>query len=357
MTKTITPALTAGIDVGDKRCQVCVIDDTGQVVEETQIPTSKVAVKRTFARRERMRIALEVGVHSPWLSDVLRDCGHEVIVANPRAVELITKSDRKNDRNDAALLARIARVDSALLAPVVHRTKEMREDLAVLRARDASVAARTKLVNSVRGMVKSAGQKIPKCSSEAFPSRAVGHFPEELAPAIEPILSVITAITDSVRRFDKKIHEIAERYPECKVLEEVIGIGEITALAFMLTVGDRKRFKKSRDVGPYLGLVPRQQRSCTVDPQLKITKAGNSFVRRLLVQSAQCILRERSKDSDLKRWGRSIAARGGKNAKKRATVAVARKLAVLLHKLWTSGESYDALREAKKNSSAKDEKA
>jgi transposase len=356
MAKVNTPVCTAGVDVGDKRSQICVIDEAGEIVEETQIPTSKAAVKRTFARREPMRVALEVGVHSPWLSDLLRACGHDVIVANPRAVELITKSDRKNDRNDAALLARIARVDPALLAPVVHRKKEMREDLSVLRARDACVGARTKLVNGVRGMVKSAGEKIPKCSPEALPSKALEHVPEELAPAIEPLLAAVAAMTETIKTYDKKIHELAKRYPESKILEEVIGVGELTALAFMLTIGDRTRFKKSRDVGPYLGLVPRQQKSCTVDPQLKITKAGNSFVRRLLVQSAQCILRKQTKDSDLKRWGMSIAARGGKNAKKRATVAVARKLAVLLHRLWTTGEVYEALREAKRND-AKEQKS
>src|SRR5262249_8096315 len=163
---------------------------------------------RAFSRRESVRVALEVGVHSPWMSDVLRDCGHDVIVANPRAVELITKSDRKNDRNDAALLARIARGDPALLAPVTHRSKALREDLAVLRAREAAVGARTKLINGVRGMVKSSGAKIPKCSSEAFPSRAIGHVPAELAPAVEPLLTTIGGMTETIKGFDKRIHEI-----------------------------------------------------------------------------------------------------------------------------------------------------
>jgi transposase len=356
MAKVNTPACTAGIDVGDKRSQICVLDEDGEVVEETQIPTSKAAVKRVFARRERMRVTLEVGVHSPWLSDLLRDCGHDVIVANPRSVELLTKSDRKNDRNDAELLARIARADSTLLAPITHRTKPMREDLAVLRARDASVAARTKLVNAARGMVKSAGEKIPKCSPEAFASKALEYVPDELAPAIEPLLAAIASMTDTIKNFDRKIHEIAKRYPDTKVLEQVIGVGELTALAFILTLGDRTRFKKSRDVGPYLGLVPRQQKSCTVDPQLKITKAGNSFVRRLLVQSAQCVLRKSTKDSDLKRWGTSIAARGGKNAKKRAVVAVARKLAVLLHRLWTTRKAFEALHQTNKDDGTKEKK-
>jgi transposase len=341
---SISPALTAGIDVGDKYSHVCVLDDRGEVAEQTRLPTSKPALKRAFAKRDAMRVALEVGVHSPWMSDILQSCGHEVIVANARELERITKSDRKNDENDAELLARLARVDPKLLSPITHRAKELREDLAVLRARDTLVASRTKLVNCVRGIVKGSGTKLPKCSPEAFPKRVAEHVPTELAPAVEPLLSAIADLTGKVRDFDKRIEKLAaEKYPESQLLQQVAGVGPITALAFMLTVADRKRFKKSRDVGPYFGLVPKQQKSSTVDPQLKITKAGNPFVRRLLVSSAHCVLRRNGSDSNIRRWGLSLAARGGKNAKKRAVVAVARKLAVLLHKLWSTGQVYEPL--------------
>ena len=350
MANDTSASLTAGIDVGDKYCAICVLDEDGEIVERTRVPTSKTALKRAFGKRDRMRVALEVGTHSAWMSDLLEVSGHEVIVANARELERLTKSDRKNDDNDAELLARLARVDPRLLAPIKHRAKALRQDLAIVRTREALVEARTKLINCVRGQVKTTGGKLPKCSSEAFHRRASEHIPIELAPAIEPLLATIAELTEKIRSFDKKIEELASnKYPESALLQQVAGVGALTSLAFMLTLGDRTRFKKSRDVGPYFGLVPRQQRSCTIDPQLKITKAGNKLVRRLLVGSAHCILRRRASDSDLRRWGLSLAARGGKNAKKRAVVGLARKLAVLLHRLWTTGEAYEPLRLAKKN--------
>jgi transposase len=229
--------------------------------------------------------------------------------------------------------------------------------LAVLRAREALVAARTKLINCVRGVVKTTGEKLPKCSAEAFQKRVWEHVPAELAPAMEPLVATIADLTEKIRAFDKKVEKLAEeKYPESALLQQVGGVGALTALAFLLTIGDHKRFVKSRDVGPYFGLVPRQQKSCGIDPQLRITKAGNKFVRKLLVSSAHCILRPRGADSDLRRFGMSLAARGGKNGKKRAVVAVARKLAVLLHRLRTTAEAYEPLRLAKKNGTLEQEK-
>jgi transposase len=343
--KDTAPALTAGVDVGDKYCVVCLLDDEGEVVEESRIATSKRAFVAAFKSRERTRVALEAGAQSAWMSDVLQAAGHEVIVANPRCLEFITKSDRKNDENDAQLLARLARVDPKLLSPVKHRAPELRVDLAVIRARDVLVRSRTKLVNAVRGILKSVAVKLPKCSTEAFHKRVPEHLPDELAPAVEGLLSVIAEQTKLIRAYDKKIAAMAEtKYPETARLQQVTGVGALTALAFMLTLGDKTRFKKSRDVGAYLGLVPRQQKSSTIDPQLRITKAGNKLVRRLLVGSAHYVLGRFGPDTDLRRWGQSLGARGGKNAKKRAVVAVARKLAVVMHRLWVTGKVYKPLR-------------
>jgi transposase len=352
MTDSIASALTAGVDVGDRYSVVCVLDASGDVVEQTRLATSKPAFKGAFGKRDRMRIAIEVGAHSPWMSDLLEGCGHEVLVANAREVERITKSDRKNDENDAELLARIARVDPRLLSPIRHRAPELRADLTTIRARDALVRSRTKLVNCVRGIAKSAGVKLPKGSASAFHKRVVEHLPNEVGEAIEGLLSAMATLSEQIRAYDKKIEVLAEtKYPESRLLQQIAGVGPLTALAFMLTLGDKGRFK-SRDVGPYLGLVPRQQRSCSVDPQLRISKSGNGLVRRLLVGSAHYVLGRFGPDTDLRRWGASIAARGGKKGKKRAAVAVARKLSVLMHRLWTTAEVYDPLRIATKRENA-----
>ena len=335
-----------GLDVGDKQSVFCALDNaSGDLVEEGRVPTTKKGLKTAFRRRERARVALEAGTHSAWIADVLEELGHEVLVANPRELERITKSDRKNDRNDAELLARLARVDAKLLSPIRHRPKELRADLAIIRARDALVQTRTKLINAVRGLLKTAGERLKKCSTTSFHKKAPEQISPAMRPAVHNLVTLIKHTTAAIKEHDDMIEELAEKkYPEVKLLTVVPGVGTLTALTFVLTIGDRDRFKRSRDVGAYFGLVPRQQQSSSADPQLRISKAGDGLVRKLLVGSAHYALGRFGPDTDLRRWGLAIAGRGGKNGKKRAVVAFARKLAVLLHRLWVTGEVYEPLR-------------
>jgi transposase len=157
-------------------------------------------------------------------------------------------------------------------------------------------------------------------------------------------LEQIASLTERIRDFDRKLETICkERYLETELLRQVEGIGPLTALTFVLTVEDPHRFEKSRSVGAYLGLVPATARSAERDPQKRISKEGDELLRKLMVGSAHYILGPFGKDSDLRRHGEKIASRGAKNAKKRAVVAVARKLSVLLHSLWVSGEVYEPL--------------
>jgi transposase len=291
-----------------------------------------------------MRIAIEAGTHSPWASRVLEECGHEVLVANARKVRLIYANRRKTDEIDAENLARLARLDPKLLYPVEHRGEESQAHIALIRSRDALVGCRTQLVNHVRGAVKSFGARLPKCPAVSFHKRAAEHVPEALLPALGPILEQIASLTEGIRDYDRRLEAISlERYPETALLRQVEGIGPLTALTFVLTVGDPARFKKSRNVGAYLGLVPARDQSGDRDSQKHISKEGDEMLRRLLVGSAHYILGPFGSDSDLRRHGEKIASRGAKNSKKRAAVAVARKLAVLLHTLWVSGEVYDPL--------------
>jgi len=341
--------MTIGLDLGDEYTQCCVLDENGRVVEQGRIRTTPEALKSRFGSMPRTRIALEAGVHSAWSSRLLGECGHEVIVANPRKLRLIYKNDQKDDEVDAENLARVARLDPQLLYPIQHRSVQTQQDLAVLRARDEMVQARTQLINHIRGAVKSMGGRIPKMSAEVFGSKAAGSVPEALKPALGALLSAIQLLTKQIRQQDQWVQQRAkEGYPQSAALRQVPGVGPLTSVAYVLTLEDPKRFASSRRVGAYLGLRPKRATSGASDPQLRISKAGDGLLRRLLVGSAHYILGPFGPDTDLRRWGQKIAQRGGKNAKKRAVVAVSRKLAVLLHRLWMTQEKYDPQRNSKR---------
>ena len=339
------PQMTAGLDLGDKYSYLCLVDQhSGEVIEEGRLRTSPEAFRRRFASEQPMRIAIEAGTHSPWASRVLEECGHEVLVANARKLRLIYANKRKTDEIDAENLARLARLDPKLLYPLKHRGEESQAHMALIRSREALVGTRTQLVNHVRGTVKSFGHRLPKCPARSFHKNAPEHIPEALLPALGPVLEQIGSLTERIRDYERRLETIAkDHYPETDLLRQVEGIGPLTALTFVLTLEDPYRFEKSRSVGAYLGLVPATDRSGDKDPQKRISKEGDEMLRKLLVGSAHYILGPFGSDSDLRRHGEKIASRGAKNAKKRAAVAVARKLAVLLHRLWVSGEVYDPL--------------
>jgi transposase len=334
-----------GVDVSEKNSHYCVLGPEGEIAAEGTLRTTPAGFSAQFPRAIRCRIVLEVGTHSPWINRLLHSMGHEVIVANAGRVRMIYDNDNKNDRVDARTLARLARVDAGLLHPIRHRSAEAQADLAVLHARDSLVSLRTKLVNTVRSMVKSFGSRLLSSSPEYFPRKVRTHIPASLQPALFPLLDQMEMLTSQIHAYDKQVEQLTRtRYPQTQVIQQIRGVGALTSLAFVLTIDDPHRFQKSRDVGSYLGLRPRRDDSGQSRPQLSITKAGNQFLRRLLVNCAQYTLGHFGMDSDLRRWGQALMARGGKNAKKRAVVAVARKLAVLMHSLWVNGEVYEPLR-------------
>lgn len=339
---------TIGLDLSDKTGLYVVIDSAGEVVREAKVKLSLDGVRKVFGARQPCRIAIEVGTHSPWLSRELARLGYEVIVANARQVGLITGNrKKKTDREDAETLARAARFDPRLLRPVQHRGEQAQTDLAILRSRQALVAARTQLVTSARGMVKAVGGCLPKCSTDSFATKVKDHLPQLLKAALEPMLAAIAGLTDQIKALERDLEKLAlERYPETGLLRQVDGVGLITSLTYVLTLEEPGRFRRSRSVGAYLGMVERKSQSGDHDPQLRITKAGDAALRSVLVQSAQRILGPYGKDSDLRRWGLRLAGpKGNKIRKHKAVIAVARKLSVLLHRLWLTGEVYEPLRQ------------
>lgn len=330
------------LDLGDRDSRYFVIDEAGRTVGEGSVRTTRDALDALFTRFAPREVALEVGGHSPWVSRLAESRGIRATVANARKLALITRNERKNDRTDAELLARLARVDRKLLCPVRHRSEQSQQDLAILRARTALVATRTALINHVRGQVKSIGRRLKSCSAECFHKRVAEQLPVELQPALLPVVQTIEHVSATIRGIEKQIETLAtERYPDSARMKQVGGVASKVALNFMLTIDDPARMKSSRQAGPFIGLTPRTRQSGDTSPQLRITKAGDHETRRLLVISANYILGRFGPDCDLRRFGLKIAARGGKNARMRAKVAVARKLAVLLHHLWKTGETYD----------------
>jgi len=336
--------LTVGVDLGDQWSNYCILGLGGETLVEGQFRTRKQEVAEFFQALAMSRVVVEVGTHSAWVREIMAGFGHEVLVANPRLMEGSKRRRRKSDRIDAEKLARLGRMDPKSLHPIEHRSTEVREDLVILRARDALVKSRTELINSVRGQVKSMGGRVTGCSSVAFSQKAIAEIPEEVHETLQPLLRLIATLSEEIKTFDQRIEKLAaEKYMQTQLLRQVSGVGPVTALAFVLTLETPLRFARSRDVGPYLGLVPKQEDSGDIQPQLGISKAGDRMLRKLLVGSAHYILGPFGPDTDLRRFGMRLCERGGKNAKKRAAVAVARKLAVLLHRLWASGEVYEPL--------------
>ena len=345
---SVKPRLCIGVDIGDRYSQLVVLDrTTGEVLEEGRIATTPRAFEQRFGGLERTRIALEVGSHSRWSSELLERAGHEVIVANSYKLRLISCNDKKSDRTDALYLARLAAADPKLLHPLKHRSNEAQADRCILVARDRLVGCRTKLINSIRGMVKTTGARLPSCSSTVFHNKVREHVPVELRPAVEPLLKTLAFLHGQLVKYEKLLDKKIERdHPAAKHLMQVDSVGPITALNFVLTIDDPKRFEHSRSVASFVGLRPKERSSGKSDPQMRISKAGDSMLRTHLVQCAQRMLGPFGKDSDLRRWGLGLASRGGKSAKKKAVVAVSRKLAVLLHRLWVTGAQYEPLRNA-----------
>jgi transposase len=341
--------LTIGSDLGDRWSFYCVLDEAGKIILEQKVATTPEAMKQTFEKIPRSLIALETGTHSPWVSRLLTELGHEVIVAHAQKVELITKSNRKDDRHDARTLARLARIDPELLGPVRHRSAKAQIHLTVIRARAELVSTRTALVNAARGLVKSFGERLPKCGTYQVNEKLAEGVSAELRDVLVPLLLEVESLNARIKEYDERMEKIAkESYPQVELLKQVKGVGTQIALTYVLTIEDPYRFPKSREVGCFLGLRPGRRNSGESEPQKKISKEGDRYLRTMMVQGAHYILGPFGEDSDLRRWGLKIAERGGKNAKKRAVVAVARKLAVLLHRLWVSGEVYEPLRNSQK---------
>lgn len=343
MKTDIKQATVVGVDLGDKKHQICALDKDGEIITEKAVANTREGLDALSTDHPGCLIAMEVGTHSPWISCHLKERGHPVIVANARKLRAIYCNERKSDKRDAQMLAKLARVDASLLHPVEHGSVENLENRQRIAMRDSLVKHRVALINSVRFSLKSLGVRLGSPSSAIFSTyarKALADRPSKLQ-LVEPLLEVIEAMSCQIKHADQYIKgPMADSLPEAKRLMQIPGVGALSAVSFVLAIDDPGRFKNPRDVAAYLGLVPRRDQSGETDKQLPISKAGNRRMRTLLVQCAQYIMRKSSPDCDLKQHGERIAARGGRIAKRKAVVAVARKLSVLMLTLWQRQTDY-----------------
>jgi transposase len=338
---------TVGLDLGDRYSRIVAISEDGEIVDEGRVQTSAEALKLRFGGMVQSRVMMEAGTQSGWVSRLLGELGHEVTVLEARQVASIRKGLLKSDRTDALALARMSRVGAGLLTEVRHKEEEIQLDLAEPRARDGLVRARTQLINMVRGLVKVFGHRVRKCDADYFARYAREDVPGQLWVMLGPAVEVIELLTQAIQAADDRIERLCEeKYPETARLQQVKGVGPVTSLAYVLTVGEVGKRHKARSVGAYVGMVPKKRQSGDQDPELRITKRGDELLRRLLVGCAHHVI-ERGPDTALQRWGREHAGHGGKVARRKAAVGVARKLSVLLHRLWVTGEEYEPLRGCK----------
>jgi transposase len=344
--KNSSTQYVVGIDLGNLKHAVCVTERaTGEIVYERNVTNHRESMRRLSKKFPDSLMVMEVGSHSPWISRFFDGLGHEVLIANPRKVRAIFQNDRKCDLYDARMLAKIARFDPSMLYPIEHQSEEAQRDLLQIKIRDSLVRRRVDIISTVRCTLKSLGIQLKSPRTECFAKQArkdLGGADGATLALIEPALATLDTVSEQIKVLDKDIEALAAaRYPQVELLTEITGVGVLTALCFVLVVGDHERFAKPRDIGSYLGLVPKRDQSGEVDKELRISCKGDAYLRRLLVGCAQYILGPFGPECDLRTRGLALAGRGGKRAKKKAVVATARKLAVVMLSLLKSGENYE----------------
>jgi transposase len=353
MDKVIKEQVAMALDLSRRTFHALGIDrGTGEVVEDGSHRLEGAAFDRLVKRwPQRPLVVIEAGGNSAWVQRELEARGCRVWVVASTTLAHAYRGRRKDDRRDARQLLTLALADPQSLRLVHHRGEEAEARLATLKARDCLVRMRTMGVNHVRGALARTGVPAPRCATSALPQRVdalLEELPSPVKAALEPVLRQVDVLSTDIRGLDRAIEKLCnERYPVTARLRQVKGVGGLVSLAFVLAIDDPARFRRSRDVGAYFGLVPSRSQSGDHDPQLGIDKCGNAFLRKLLVQAAHYILGPFGPDTDLRRWGLLRSQRGGASSRKRALVAVARKLAVLLHALWTTGAAYEPLRNAR----------
>ena len=329
-----------GLDVSLKETFVCVVDACGEVVCENSVGTTPETIAKFIEKKApgAVRVGLESGLLSTWLWHGLRALDVPVVCLDARhAASALKMRINKTDRNDAAGLAQIVR--TGWYREVEVKSLDCHEIRAVLLARARLVASRRDLENQARGLLKTFGLLVGKARGKGFEGRVrelIADAPA-MAEVMDALLLARRALCAQIARLDVRVRMLAQTIAPCRRLMTVPGVGPITALAYVTAIDDPGRFRKGRSVGAYLGLTPRRYQSGEVDRAGRISKCGDGLVRTLLFEAAGVLLTRVQRTSPLKAWGLRLAKRIGA---KKAKVAVARKLAVILHCMWTDGTEF-----------------
>jgi transposase len=330
----------AGLDVSQQETQLCVLDERGLVRWTGKVATEPGAVAAVLRRRapDLERAVLESGALSGWLCCGLQDAGLPVLCIDARAAHGALKGRSKTDRSDAEGLGRLAQVGWFKMVRV--KSRESQERRALLVARERLVRVQRDLVNQVRGLLKTAGRILPRTTPRRLALRIQTMLDGSpgLRPAILPLLAARAAVAAELERLDRTIVRAAAADPACRRLATIPGVGAITAMSFTAVIDDPGRFTRPDQAAAYLGLTPRRWQSGEVDYTGRISKSGNAMMRHLLYEAANALLTRLKRACALKAWGLQLQARvGGKKAR----VALARRLAVLMHRLWTREVDFD----------------
>jgi transposase len=349
-----------GIDIGDKINFVCILNNKGEILFRKEISNTKEDMREYFQSIEKASIVFEVGSHSPWISRLLIADGHDVFICNPRKLAAVSQNLKKSDEEDSLMLAQLLLTGKHLLSQVHHANEDKMRDFLLIKSRKALVKCRTILINTSRGVVKSFGERIsPNLTANAFHKYAGDSLTSESNEKIKDLIEVIGKTTEQILLYEKNIDTLIQnKYPVAQLLQSINGVGPLTSLTYVLTIDDPKKFPNSRTVGAFLGLVPRRDQSGNKDKQLPITKAGSKLLRSLLINCANYILSEKGEDNQIKRFGLKIRGDGtSKTKNNKAKVAVARKLSVIMHKLWITNKPFASIlgKEKEKTSSNKKE--
>lgn len=330
-----------GFDISDENIEIFAVCGQETSKQTQKIANDSKAIEqflKMFSDKNRVCVVMETGTHSLWISRLVKKLGFEVLVAHARDLKLIYASDKKNDSLDAERLARLAQADRKLLHPVEQMSEERQRDLLVLKARALLVKQQTQTVNTIRGFLKSNGVKDDELTVDNMRKKGYGKLPDEMKEAVGTLLEHLNYLALMIKNYDRQISKLCKKYKVTAALRRIKGVGPAISLAFVLLVGDPRRFPDAARLCAYFGLVPRQDQSGNTDKQLSITKKGNRLMRTLLVQGAQYIMGSRGEECDLREYGKRIEARGGQIAKKKARIAVARKLVALMLTLWRNQE-------------------
>jgi transposase len=318
------------IDLHDEYSQICVMNDSREVLAEAKVPTTRAALSDFFSQRASARVVFEAGPHSLWVSELLTELTHEPMVCHPRRVRLIAESRNKNDRVDAELLARLSLSDLELIKPIQQRSRDTLGERSIVRTRAALVQTQKQLRTMLRGLVKPFGVRLPRAKKKALLEAADTELPPMVRKSVDALLATLATVGEQIRELDKEVERLADQHAAAARLQTIPGVGPLVAITFIYAIEDPARFA-AKDVGPYTGLTPSNRSSAgkKLSPKDR-ARPGDPYLRSLLVQSAWTLLNSRSQ-SDLAQWGRGLLDRIGS---KKAPIAVARKLATLMHHVW-----------------------